>query len=94
MSNNQKSSELAGTDSPDRENSNKKIEQLEVAREDATGEALTTNTGTRIADNQNTLKAGERGPSLLEVLITSAFPNAWCMPAVRRRMAISRSMSR
>lgn len=69
MSNNQKSSELAGTDSPDRENSNKKIEQLEVAREDATGEALTTNTGTRIADNQNTLKAGERGPSLLEDFI-------------------------
>ncbi|KAA0693187.1 catalase HPII [Halopseudomonas laoshanensis] len=69
MSSKQKQSELAGTDAPDRQNNSKKIEQLEVAREDATGEALTTNTGTRIADNQNTLKAGERGPSLLEDFI-------------------------
>lgn len=69
MSKKQTQSEMAGTDAPDRNNSSKKIEQLEVAREDATGEALTTNTGTRIADNQNTLKAGERGPSLLEDFI-------------------------
>ena len=32
----------------------------------ADGEFLTTNTGLRISDDQNTLKAGERGPSLLE----------------------------
>jgi catalase len=64
-----KTSEMAGTDTEDRSNTSKKIEQLEVAREDATGEALTTNTGTRIADNQNTLKAGARGPSLLEDFI-------------------------
>jgi catalase len=30
------------------------------------GELLTTNTGTRVADDQNTLRAGTRGPSLLE----------------------------
>lgn len=62
-------SQLAGTDTLDRANSNTKLEQLETFRDDATGEALTTNTGTRIADNQNTLKAGERGPSLLEDFI-------------------------
>lgn len=62
-------SQLAGTDTPDRENSNRKLDQLEGFREDATDQALTTNTGTRIADNQNSLKAGERGPSLLEDFI-------------------------
>lgn len=31
-----------------------------------TGEYLTTNTGTPISDDQNTLRAGPRGPSLLE----------------------------
>ncbi|RPH36233.1 MAG: catalase, partial [Planctomycetota bacterium] len=35
-------------------------------REDSAGQVLTTNQGTRVNDNQNTLKAGERGPSLLE----------------------------
>ena len=59
-------SELAGTDTTDRENTNKKLEQLEKYREDATGESLTNSTGVKIANNQNTLKAGERGPSLLE----------------------------
>ena len=33
------------------------------------GEKLTTNQGTSINDNQNTLKAGDRGPSLLEDFI-------------------------
>src|SRR5690606_32485507 len=32
-------------------------------------EALTTNQGVKIADNQNTLKATDRGPSLLEDFI-------------------------
>jgi catalase len=31
--------------------------------------SLTTNQGTRIADNQNSLKSGERGPTLLEDFI-------------------------
>src|SRR6186997_3423421 len=34
--------------------------------EEGAGKILTTNQGTRVNDNQNTLKAGERGPSLLE----------------------------
>jgi catalase len=33
---------------------------------DATQGSLTTNQGVVVADNQNTLKSGERGPSLLE----------------------------
>ncbi|WP_325437484.1 catalase HPII [Pseudomonas nitroreducens] len=64
-----KRSDLAGTNTTDRSNRNEKIEQLEPYREDATGEALTTNTNVRIADNQNSLRAGERGPSLLEDFI-------------------------
>ncbi|HSC82584.1 MAG TPA: catalase HPII [Pseudomonas sp.] len=62
-------SALAGTDTLDRRNSNAKLEQLDAFREDASNAALTTNTGTRIADNQNSLRAGERGPTLLEDFI-------------------------
>ncbi len=39
---------------------------LEDARVDSGGQALTTNQGVRVADNQNSLKAGLRGPTLLE----------------------------
>src|SRR6187397_2073606 len=45
--------------------SSKQID-LEVNREDGADEFLTTNQGVRINDNQNSLKAGNRGPSLLE----------------------------
>ncbi len=46
-----------------------KIEQLSQSTTDATGQALTTNHGLKINDNQNSLKAGERGPTLLEDFI-------------------------
>ncbi|MEO6671192.1 MAG: catalase [Ferruginibacter sp.] len=49
--------------------SNKKVESLQTHSEDSTGEYLTTNHGVRINDDQNTLKAGARGPSLLEDFI-------------------------
>ncbi|MCU7648351.1 catalase HPII [Pseudomonas piscis] len=62
-------SQAAGTDTQDRGNSNAKLESLERFRSDATGQALRTNQGVKIADNQNTLKAGARGPSLLEDFI-------------------------
>ncbi|MFP0197456.1 catalase HPII [Pseudomonas sp. PHC1] len=62
-------SQLAGTDTPDRANTNAKLDSLEKFRSDATGQALRTNQGVKIADNQNTLKAGARGPSLLEDFI-------------------------
>jgi catalase len=39
---------------------------LDAARVDSGGAALTTNQGVLVADNQNSLKAGLRGPTLLE----------------------------
>ena len=48
---------------------NDKLDSLEVFRENGADEMLTTNQGTRINDNQNSLKAGARGPSLLEDFI-------------------------
>lgn len=42
---------------------------LDRVRSDATGQMLTTNQGVRIADNQNSLKSGVRGPALLEDFI-------------------------
>ncbi|HEV8083222.1 MAG TPA: catalase [Chitinophagaceae bacterium] len=45
---------------------NDKIKSLEPFKEDSTNQFLTTNTGLRINDDHNSLKAGERGPSLLE----------------------------
>ncbi|MDQ6681470.1 MAG: catalase, partial [Pseudomonadota bacterium] len=44
-------------------------ESLDRARVDSGGQMLTTNMGTAIADNQNSLKAGLRGPTLLEDFI-------------------------
>lgn len=43
--------------------------QLTQARVDGSKQVLTTNQGVPIADNQNSLKAGLRGPSLLEDFI-------------------------
>ena len=46
-----------------------KDKDLEPARERVTANDLTTNQGIPVADNQNSLKAGERGPTLLEDFI-------------------------
>lgn len=48
---------------------NATIDTLDRVRADATGQVLTTNQGVAIADNQNSLKAGLRGPTLLEDFI-------------------------
>ncbi|MEG0247865.1 MAG: catalase HPII [Pseudomonas sp.] len=64
-----KESQAAGVNSPDHANTNTKLQSLEGVRSDATGQALRTNQGVKIADNQNSLKAGPRGPSLLEDFI-------------------------
>ena len=48
---------------------NAKTENLAPHTADATGEFMTTNHGVRINDDQNSLKAGNRGPSLLEDFI-------------------------
>lgn len=61
-------SALAG-DTPDKQNVTAKTVQLDQVRRDATNEALTTNQGVKIADNQNSLKAGVRGSTLLEDFI-------------------------
>jgi catalase len=42
---------------------------LDRVRTDASGRVLTTNLGVPVADNQNSLKAGARGPALLEDFI-------------------------
>ena len=46
-----------------------KLDDLAKNTEDAGGEFLTTNQGVRVNDNQNSLKAGDRGPTLLEDFI-------------------------
>ena len=45
---------------------NQKLEELAPNVEDSAGEYLTSNQGVRVNDNQNSLKAGDRGPTLLE----------------------------
>lgn len=42
---------------------------LTAARADGSGQVLTTNQGVSVADNQNSLKAGLRGPTLIEDFI-------------------------
>lgn len=42
---------------------------LDLVRTDAADQALTTNQGVQIGDNQNSLKAGLRGPTLMEDFI-------------------------
>jgi catalase len=64
---------------------NEKLKSLEPHRKGGEGFALTTNQGVRIADDQNSLRAGARGPTLLEdfilrekspILTTSGFRSA------------------
>jgi catalase len=46
-----------------------KTSALDPTRSDASGQAMTTNQGVAIGDNQSSLKAGLRGPTLLEDFI-------------------------
>jgi catalase len=48
---------------------NKTIASLDRVRVDSSNRVLTTNQGVPVADNQNSLKAGLRGPTLLEDFI-------------------------
>jgi catalase len=56
-----------GSTAPEGVNAN--IGSLDRVRVDSAGQVLTTNQGVAIADNQNSLKAGVRGPALLEDFI-------------------------
>ncbi|WP_180049712.1 catalase HPII [Acinetobacter sp. YH12105] len=62
-------SPATGKNGLDKQNNNKKSEQLDVYRSDATEQTLTTNQGVKISDNQNSLKAGVRGATLMEDFI-------------------------
>ena len=68
LNNTEVKSALAG-DTPDKHNHSQKTAQLDQVRRDATQQALTTNQGVKIADNQNSLKADVRGPTLMEDFI-------------------------
>ncbi|MEH6307207.1 catalase [Olivibacter sp. CPCC 100613] len=48
---------------------NKKIENLEPDMEQSAGELMTTNQGVKVNDDQNSLRGGERGATLLEDFI-------------------------
>jgi catalase len=61
------SSGKVGTIAP--EGVNATIAPLDRVRVDSAGQVLTTNQGVKVADNQNSLKAGTRGPVLLEDFI-------------------------
>lgn len=50
----------------DRPNRNKKQEQLEKNRVENTGKRLTTGKGLKVSNNEEMLKAGLRGPALME----------------------------
>lgn len=47
-------------------NENSKQEQLEPLREDGKGQGLTTNQGVKVEHTDDSLKAGDRGPTLME----------------------------
>jgi catalase len=58
----------AGASEP-RAGVNPAAQSLDRVRVDSTGRALTTNQGVAVADNQNSLKGGLRGPALLQDFI-------------------------
>ncbi len=53
------------TDEP-KVNRNKKDQQLDPFRVDDNGKKLTTNQGLKVTEDEFSLKAGERGPTLME----------------------------
>ncbi|MEN0038794.1 MAG: catalase [Cellvibrio sp.] len=61
-------SEKVGDDKPVIGDNNT-IDSLDRVRVDSTGQALTTNQGVPVADNQHSLKVGLRGPTALEDFI-------------------------
>ncbi|GAO43829.1 catalase [Flavihumibacter petaseus] len=46
-----------------------KVNELSADRENSAGQLMTTNTGVKVNDDQNSLKAGERGGTLMEDFI-------------------------
>lgn len=62
-------SEEASASTLSERNASAKTQALEGARSRPEGHSLTTNQGVAVGDNQNSLKAGLRGPTLLEDFI-------------------------
>jgi catalase len=60
---------MASEENQPAQSDNLKQQQLEANKEEGFNTFLTTNHGVKINDDHNTLKAGERGPSLLEDFI-------------------------
>lgn len=60
---------MSGKESEHPERGSKKQDNLDPHKEDGQDQKMTTNQGVGINDNQNTLKAGERGASLMEDFI-------------------------
>lgn len=84
------------------DNTTEKIKDLDTMRSNGMDQPLTSNLGVKIANDQNTLKAGSRGPSLLEdfhflekwlILTRSGYRNAWFTQEVPGHMAIFRYTS-
>ncbi len=59
----------AKTGMPPEQGASPGSDPLDRVRTDGSGQVLTTNQGVRVADNQNSLKAGVRGPALLKDFI-------------------------
>ena len=64
-----RSDPIVGASTVSESNASEKAGALDHARVDSTDRALTTNQGVRVGDNQSSLKAGLRGPTLLEDFI-------------------------
>ena len=56
-------------DKKKRQGDSEKQQDLEFHRKNGSEKVLTTDQGVKINDNQHTLSAGDRGPSLLEDFI-------------------------
>lgn len=60
---------MENKNTPNQDENDAKQNDLNLNKSDAEGQFLTTNQGVKINDDNNSLKAGERGPSLLEDFI-------------------------
>jgi catalase len=60
---------IVGSSTVSESNTSDKTDALDAVRVDPAGATLTTNQGVPVADNQSSLKAGLRGPTLLEDFI-------------------------
>ena len=85
-----------------RPGTNPTVASLNRVRVDASARPLTTNQGVQISDNQNSLKAGLRGPTLLEDFILrekithfdhERIPERIVHAAAQVHMAISKPMT-